>query len=319
MAKQAFSSKFPTAPAHQSEYHWKEYEILQGKIDKIGAFRFQIKNWVVVIVSTAAISGFYAKLPWWVFPFYLLVVGAFWAFEMKQKGFQDAYSNRAKYLEKILRRNNKYVFSPKRRRKYSKIKKLKELEPMSLGEALYINEMHIKRNTCWNLLMKFSHHSFYVIVALIVLAICVAAHKRPKESPQKVEFSTPLEVIENENENEGSKEGPTVTINNEINVPRSNSDQDEVPQSRVGALGGGQDSSNGNASQQVSEGGDGHSSQDQIQNAPQDQSTVTPPTTGSGEKHQPTGDNTKDETGSEKKESEESPLDEQEEDSNHVK
>lgn len=316
MAKQTAFSKFPTAPAHQSEYHWKEYEILQGKIDKIGAFRFQIKNWVVVIVSTAAISGFYAKLPWWVFPFYLLVVGAFWAFEMKQKGFQDAYGNRAKYLEKVLRRNNKYVFSPKRRRKYSKIKKLMELEPLSLGEALHINEMHIKRNNCWSLLMKFSHHSFYVIVGLLVLAICLAAYMRPKESAQKVEFSTPLEVIENDNEGKGSKGIPAVTIKNEINVPRSNV-HSAVPKSGAGAIGEREETSQGIADQSASEAGDELLSVEQ-QNELGDQSTVTP-STDDDEKHQPASDKTKEEAEPAKTDSEGSSMDEKEENSNHAK
>ncbi len=220
----------PNAPAYQSEYHWKEYEILQDKIDKIGAFRFQIKNWVVVVVSTAATSGYYAKVPWWVFPCYLLVVFAFWLFEMKQKGFQDAFGNRAKALEAVLRRNNKYVFSPKQRRRLSEHEDLMAIDPFSIGDALYLNEVKIKRKKCWSKLMGFSHHLFYVVVGALVLCFCLAAAFRTEDSTaQKIEFSSALEFKDQMNPGNSEKNSPPDKIGSGVGLPPRSDAKMPVP------------------------------------------------------------------------------------------
>ena len=81
---------------------WEEYKILQGKIDRIADFRFRIKGWAVTIVLALLASGYIAKLPWYAYLAYLLVVLMFYMLERPQDLWHKAFVARLIEIERIL-------------------------------------------------------------------------------------------------------------------------------------------------------------------------------------------------------------------------
>jgi hypothetical protein len=78
-----------------------EYKILQDKIDKIGAFKFTIRGWTVIIVVASCIGATTAHLP---SPFLLLglivFVAVFWHMEHIQTGHREIFGRRCAEIER---------------------------------------------------------------------------------------------------------------------------------------------------------------------------------------------------------------------------
>lgn len=81
---------------------WDEYKLLQDKIDRIGAFHFQVRGWVITLVTGVSVAGMSDKLPGYAFIFAMLFVGLFWALEKRQSAWQDAFEDRVVELERRL-------------------------------------------------------------------------------------------------------------------------------------------------------------------------------------------------------------------------
>ena len=83
-----------------------EYKILQDKIDKIGAFRFTIKGWSITVIIGALFAGSATgSLPSWMWLASLLVlIVAFFVFEMQQTKLSRSFGRRAIDLENIISR-----------------------------------------------------------------------------------------------------------------------------------------------------------------------------------------------------------------------
>lgn len=82
---------------------WDEYKILQGKIDKIGEFRFLVRGWAVTLVTAAALANLGADLPAYTILGIIPLVAMFQAMEAHQRIWSQAFARRALTLEAQLR------------------------------------------------------------------------------------------------------------------------------------------------------------------------------------------------------------------------
>lgn len=184
-----------TGQSESVKYLWEEYKLLQDKIDKIGAFKFQIKNWVVGLVSGLVVSGNIAKLPWWSNLSCLFLIGFFWLFETLQEEFQDAYLHRVRVLEREMRSRDPGVFSALKRLKYSQIVDLRKIPPSSPAHAIYIRMLALKRHWYSRFVLS-AHGWFYVVLTAIVIGVCIVTAMRDKteDATYPIRFTTPLNV-----------------------------------------------------------------------------------------------------------------------------
>lgn len=82
-----------------------EYEIVQDKIDKIGAFRFTIRGWTVTLVTGTILAVASATFISPYAPFFLLILlGIFAAIENEQNRNQQVLEDRAFEIEVEFRR-----------------------------------------------------------------------------------------------------------------------------------------------------------------------------------------------------------------------
>ncbi len=95
----------PTRGKQAFDRTWDEYSLLQGKIDRIGAFKFQIRGWVIsfVFVGLVGIQASDASLSlvWWFLPFTVLM----WILEHDQALRGHRYGKRCQELERVFVRS----------------------------------------------------------------------------------------------------------------------------------------------------------------------------------------------------------------------
>lgn len=77
----------------------EEYRLLQGKLDKIGEFRIQVKSWVVALASAIAFVGLTSDVPPIAMFMSPLFVVAFWLLEEYERLWGRAFSRRLAELE----------------------------------------------------------------------------------------------------------------------------------------------------------------------------------------------------------------------------
>jgi hypothetical protein len=151
-------------------YLWEEYKLLQDKIDKIGAFRFQVKGWIVGLLGAALFSAYVGNWPWWSYPLLLAVLGPFWLLEKDQESLSEGFGHRARILENTLR--SAHVFSPRRSVPYDRIPDLKRVPPTSPVNAVALVARQLDR-TRYGRLVRRAHGAFYVVLLALVLVATV--------------------------------------------------------------------------------------------------------------------------------------------------
>jgi hypothetical protein len=80
-----------------------EYDIIQGKIDNIGDFKFKVRGWLITVYSAFLYSIFSGQVPITTcIPVGLFIVLIFYFLEREQVILQHRLSNRAKKIEKAV-------------------------------------------------------------------------------------------------------------------------------------------------------------------------------------------------------------------------
>ena len=82
---------------------WEEYELLQDKIDKIGAFRFQVKGWLITLTTTFIFAGLAAGLPRPTFCLAIPFVAGFFVIEKQQRAWERGFISRIVAIERAMR------------------------------------------------------------------------------------------------------------------------------------------------------------------------------------------------------------------------
>lgn len=141
-----------------------------------------MKNWATGFVSAAIFSGYVAKLPWWPYPSYLLIVAAFWLLEKYQESLQEGFSHRVRVLEREMRRTGTAVFSEPLKVRYHNVPDLTKLPPSSPSDAVYLAVMQLRRlKGRWFVLH--SDEVFYLILCMLVIFASFVAWIRQAPVP----------------------------------------------------------------------------------------------------------------------------------------
>jgi uncharacterized membrane protein len=180
-----------------------EYQILQDKIDKIGAFRFTIRGWSVTLVA-ATIFTFDSKAsmpPKGLFLLGLFVL-SFFLLEHKQNTLQGLYQDRVFQIEKELWRISRT-----------------DADPSDSSEGLAPRIAHMlsrtgkRRSKNWCLrtvswIVAIERLFYLIQLVVIFVAATVLVQPKPKD-PQNVEpvsiFEYHKEVAPNSAQAEGKR------------------------------------------------------------------------------------------------------------------
>ena len=75
---------------------------VQDKIDKLGAFRFQVKGWLVTLVTGFLLAGKAVGVPWWGYLPALMLIFSFALLEWHHREWAMAFLKRLGELERLL-------------------------------------------------------------------------------------------------------------------------------------------------------------------------------------------------------------------------
>lgn len=167
------------------KYLWEEYKLLQDKVDKIGTFRFQVKSWLIPLVSAWIAAVYTAKLPPYTILLSLAFVASFYLLEKLQTSHQDGFINRIAALEEIFllteRSQAPILGLPGLKRKVTPEQRKQYLGifPTSPVEAIDQANKYLKASRRgW--LVYWAHGLFYLtITAIVIVTSCVMMHSSP--------------------------------------------------------------------------------------------------------------------------------------------
>lgn len=165
----------------------EEYKLLQGKLDKIGEFKFHVKNWAFTLTLGILVGGFASKLPI-LSVFFSAVVpsAAFWLLDRRQDRLSDTYAKRAIYLEEVARRNLKAKDAS-----LGAGLPAHSIQSFGIAQAILHSNRRRKRPR-----IRTDNWVYLLLVVLCGIA-CFGASKRDKDKTQQVagrlsvELSTP--------------------------------------------------------------------------------------------------------------------------------
>ncbi len=106
---------FPRIPDDKTNFTglWEEYKLLQDKVDKIGAFRFQVKGWLIPLVSAWLVAVYTAKITPWANLFAAVVPVLFYLLERNHHKHQEAFLRRIYAIEDaLIKSKNSPYFGP---------------------------------------------------------------------------------------------------------------------------------------------------------------------------------------------------------------
>lgn len=84
----------------------EEWKVIQVKLDKIGEFKFHVKNWAFTLTLAIIVGGVSAGAAAWAVAVAAMAPAlAFWGLEKKQDNLVQVFGGRAKVLEVVARRN----------------------------------------------------------------------------------------------------------------------------------------------------------------------------------------------------------------------
>lgn len=159
-----------TAAAALEENLFDEWKIIQGKLDKVGEFKFHVKNWAFTI-TVAIIGGAYvAAKPWWLPLCAAISPVLFWLLEQKQERLAKIFGQRAERIKgAIARSQNKMIPATAARRSLLRATK------QSPGLAEDISILTKSRS------FRFWKHAddlFYGGLAVLVVSATIASYSR---------------------------------------------------------------------------------------------------------------------------------------------
>ena len=128
------------------EYRWEEYRLVQEKIDKLGDFKFHLKNWMIGLVTGILIGGHITNQSVRAHITSFVVIIAFFLLETLQANYESALGLRARIIESNLRRQGSPVFERRRKVKFTEIKDLDRFPPDSITHALYLRGLSLRRS-----------------------------------------------------------------------------------------------------------------------------------------------------------------------------
>ena len=152
--------------------------MIQVKLDKIGEFKFQVKNWAFTLTLAIILGGITAGASGWAVGAAAIVPAlAFWGLEKKQDRLVEVFGGRAKLLEVVARRNAEL----RQDILVQKGRMLPSSEPLFLAHVA-TNEDSEERRGPW---LKADARA-YLLMLLIAIGGGLTEHFRTKEPKHEV-------------------------------------------------------------------------------------------------------------------------------------
>lgn len=178
-----------------------EFELLQGKIDKVGDFAFRVKAWSISLTTAIVVGSVSGKIEPRAVWVALVGIAGFWLVALNQSAWKEAFQERCREIDDALRldaiRRNPLSASTWARA-------ITKGPPQSLIHAINLKSKSLQGNLFGKLILR-ATTIFYAGQAVLVVA--VAAYLAQTEQLDDV----PKEI---------SVEGPvTVTVNTKSDTP----------------------------------------------------------------------------------------------------
>jgi hypothetical protein len=157
---------------------WDEYKLLQEKLDRVGAFRFQVKTWCVGIFSGSLLAGAVSGVPRLAFLLVIPVVAAFWLLEEYHVHWQRALTRRTDEIERRLCG-----------------RQLPGADSPRIVETIMQANDELRRMGILGYLVRKANTVFYaVLVGLAFVLLCLANPDSPDGKTQRLEIVKPVKV-----------------------------------------------------------------------------------------------------------------------------
>lgn len=165
--------------AEPEDRKWEEYKLLQGKLDGLGTFKFQIRGWAVTLMVAFLVSGTAANFPAIAFLFGLAVVGLFYLLDSNQQVWQTSCTKRLSQLETQLVKHGQG-----------------KRDQQSPGVVRTIRMEFVKKKGFRRFLLRQETGVFYFLLTALIIAFTVASVCRPIKDPPptKIQIVSPSET-----------------------------------------------------------------------------------------------------------------------------
>lgn len=165
--------------AEHGDRRWEEYKLLQGKVDGIGTFKFQIRGWAITLMVAFLVSGTAANIPTVAFLSSLFVVGLFYLLDSNQQVLQNSFTKRLRDLENQLVKGSHDSRSAR-----------------SPGIVYTIAMTAQTGNRVRRFLFSWEAPLFYLLLTALILAFTAASIFRAdqEQKPTKIQIVSPSEV-----------------------------------------------------------------------------------------------------------------------------
>lgn len=146
--------------------NWEEYTLLQGKIDRIGAAKFQIKGWTVTLVTVVIVAGLTSGLSGVSMIVMIWIIGtSFFLLEREQLRLSRSYGKRVLQLEHVLRSKAKRGATPE--------EKSPRIAQFSMGALPRPPVMFLNKGMppkVWRAIVN-TDNSFYILILVVSVIV----------------------------------------------------------------------------------------------------------------------------------------------------
>lgn len=152
------------------EHLFDEWKVIQGKLDKVGEFKFHVKNWAFTITVAILGGAYVAAKPWWLALWAIISPLLFWLLEQKQERLANAFGQRAERIEGAIARsqNKMNLATPARKALLRAVK-----QSPGLAEDIRI----LTKSRSFRL-WKYADSFFYGGLVVLVIVATIASYLR---------------------------------------------------------------------------------------------------------------------------------------------
>lgn len=156
--------------AMTADKHWEEYKLLQGKIDKIGSAKFQIKGWTVTLITLVIVASLSSSFSTGSLAITVPIIGlAFFLLERHQVRLGKSYGKRADQLEQLLRAHAIRGMRPE-----EKGPRVAQFSKSASATCPKWIRKHTLPRVAWRAITN-SDNSFYMLIALLYVLVLILA------------------------------------------------------------------------------------------------------------------------------------------------
>lgn len=165
------------------DIHLEEYRLVQGKIDKIGEFRFIVRGWAVTLATAIVGAAEIAKLHPGSMLLAIVALGVFAAVERQEERVGETLAKRAKRLESHLA--------------ISAVQAIQGGMPVTVVPAPRIaaDLLRMRKPKGFDRFLEWTHRNFYLILSGIIAMVVIVRVLIPEWDGKQLQPSDPPKII----------------------------------------------------------------------------------------------------------------------------